>query len=49
LVLTGTPPGVGPVNPGDFVSCSLSTPDGKELIELDFSVEQRGGKYKFEE
>ncbi|KAG1827458.1 uncharacterized protein BJ212DRAFT_53958 [Suillus subaureus] len=47
LILTGTPSGVGPVNPGDSVECTLADPTGKVLAELQFTAESRGGGYQF--
>ncbi|KAG1863622.1 hypothetical protein DFJ58DRAFT_215542 [Suillus subalutaceus] len=47
LILTGTPSGVGPVNPGDSVECALADPTGKVLAELKFTAESRGGGYQF--
>jgi acylpyruvate hydrolase len=47
LLLTGTPAGVGPLVPGDVVSCSLADPDGKELASLEFDTVQREGGYSF--
>ncbi|KAG2350022.1 hypothetical protein BDR05DRAFT_1055568 [Suillus weaverae] len=47
LILTGTPSGVGPVNPGDSVECTLADPTGKVLAELKFTTESRGGGYQF--
>ncbi|KAG1890864.1 hypothetical protein F4604DRAFT_1949216 [Suillus subluteus] len=47
LILTGTPSGVGPVNPGDSVECTLADPTGKVLAELKFTAESRGGGYQF--
>lgn len=46
LLLTGTPSGVGPVNPGDVVECVLADSDGKELDSVKFdAVERQGGYY----
>jgi len=48
LLLTGTPSGVGPVNPGDKVTAALSVPEsGEELSSLEFTAVQREGGYKF--
>ncbi|KAG2154095.1 hypothetical protein DEU56DRAFT_772967 [Suillus clintonianus] len=47
LILTGTPSGVGPVNPGDSVECTLADAAGKVLAELQFTAESRGGGYQF--
>ncbi|KAF7295662.1 hypothetical protein MIND_01106400 [Mycena indigotica] len=47
LVLTGTPDGVGPVNPGDKVQCTLLDASGKELSRLDFDAVAREDGYKF--
>ncbi|KAF9561135.1 hypothetical protein CPC08DRAFT_689284 [Agrocybe pediades] len=49
LILTGTPSGIGPVEPGDKVSCVLTEADGKELLSLDFDAVQREGGYEFKE
>ncbi|KAH8813623.1 hypothetical protein DL96DRAFT_525336 [Flagelloscypha sp. PMI_526] len=46
LILTGTPAGVGPVNPGDRVWCALSQ-DGKEVSTIEFKAEERVGGYEF--
>ncbi|KDQ61232.1 hypothetical protein JAAARDRAFT_152360 [Jaapia argillacea MUCL 33604] len=48
LILTGTPSGVGPVTPGDKVSCTLSDPDTGSIIStLDFEAVERAGGYHF--
>lgn len=48
MILTGTPSGVGPVNPGDHVSCTLEDiVSGKTLATLDFDAVQREGGYLF--
>lgn len=48
LILTGTPKGVGAVNPGDHVTASLSV--GGEVVEsLDFNAEQKPGPYVYKE
>ncbi|EIN04431.1 hypothetical protein PUNSTDRAFT_55476 [Punctularia strigosozonata HHB-11173 SS5] len=47
LVLTGTPSGVGPIVPGDRISCSLADKDGKEIAKLDVGAVQREGGYSF--
>ncbi|KAF9818651.1 hypothetical protein IEO21_02631 [Rhodonia placenta] len=47
LVLTGTPPGVGPLVPGDKVECTLTDRDRWELAALSFGAVQRQGGYKF--
>ncbi|KAF5323952.1 hypothetical protein D9611_008222 [Ephemerocybe angulata] len=47
VLLTGTPPGVGPVVPGDRVECSLKDKEGKQLASLVFDAVQRQGGYKF--
>jgi len=48
LILTGTPSGVGPVNPGDHISCTLEDMmSGKTLAELKFDAVQREGGYLF--
>ncbi|TFK46647.1 hypothetical protein OE88DRAFT_1687404 [Heliocybe sulcata] len=48
LVLTGTPSGVGPLNPGDQVECHLTdASSGKELSKLVFDAIERQGGYQF--
>ncbi|KAG1905780.1 uncharacterized protein F5891DRAFT_1006549 [Suillus fuscotomentosus] len=47
LILTGTPSGVGPINPGDIIECALADPTGKVLAELKFTAESRSGGYQF--
>lgn len=47
LVLTGTPSGVGPLNPGDTVECALADTSGKQLATLDFVAVAREGGYLF--
>ncbi|KAJ3538619.1 hypothetical protein NMY22_g5092 [Coprinellus aureogranulatus] len=49
VLLTGTPPGVGPVSPGDKVECLLADKDGKKLDEIVFKAVQRRGGWKFTE
>lgn len=49
VVLTGTPPGVGPVSPGDKVECALEDAEGRTLDELVFRAVQRRGGWKFTE
>lgn len=47
IILTGTPKGVGPVNPGDRMTAGLSV-DGKELeAKVDVQVEQKPGPYVY--
>ncbi|KAI5825114.1 hypothetical protein K523DRAFT_314011 [Schizophyllum commune Tattone D] len=48
LVLTGTPSGVGPVNPGDKIECGLTNASGDELAALNFEAVQRQGGYSFQ-
>ncbi|KZT70092.1 hypothetical protein DAEQUDRAFT_725704 [Daedalea quercina L-15889] len=48
LVLTGTPSGVGPVVPGDHVTCTLTDSTGKQLAALEFRAVQREGGYSFQ-
>jgi acylpyruvate hydrolase len=48
LVLTGTPKGVGRVDPGDEVTATLSV-DGEVLEKLEFSAEQKPGPYEYKE
>lgn len=48
LILTGTPSGIGPVNPGDRVSCTLKDIAlGKILATLEFDAVERDGGYVF--
>ncbi|KAF7295663.1 FAA-hydrolase domain-containing protein [Mycena indigotica] len=47
LILTGTPDGVGPVNPGDNIQCTLLDSTGRELSRLAFDAVAREGGYKF--
>ncbi|KAF9447602.1 hypothetical protein P691DRAFT_782211 [Macrolepiota fuliginosa MF-IS2] len=49
LLLTGTPDGVGPVVPGDSVSCALKDASGKELLKLEFDAVEREKGYHFVE
>ncbi|KIW04130.1 uncharacterized protein PV09_04938 [Verruconis gallopava] len=50
LVLTGTPKGVGPVNPGDKMRCGIQV-DGINIPEGNIEVEvvERDGPYQFRE
>ncbi|KAI0080510.1 hypothetical protein K474DRAFT_1657641 [Panus rudis PR-1116 ss-1] len=48
LLLTGTPSGVGPVNPGDEVECDLTDSTGKVLDAIKFTAVQRQGGYSFQ-
>lgn len=47
-MLTGTPSGVGPLQPGDNVQCSLTDNTGKELASLTFEAVQREGGYNYQ-
>lgn len=47
LLLTGTPEGVGPVEPGDKVLCALKDAQGKELLKLEFDAIRRDQGYQF--
>lgn len=47
MLLTGTPSGVGPVEPGDSVLCALKDAEGKELLKLEFNVVRRERGYQF--
>lgn len=48
MILTGTPSGVGPVQPGDKVDCTLEdNSTGMELAKFEFEAVQRDGKYEF--
>lgn len=51
LLLTGTPKGVGQVNPGDEITAGLELPEApsKVLAELKYAVQQRKGGYVFSE
>ena len=48
LVLTGTPKGVGSVNPGDIIQAGVRV-DGVEIVEgrLEVEVQQRSGPYQY--
>ncbi|RCK63813.1 putative mitochondrial hydrolase FMP41 [Candida viswanathii] len=48
LILTGTPKGVGPVNPGDKVEAYLSV-DGEVIEEIKFGAEQKPGPYEYKQ
>lgn len=50
IVLTGTPKGVGPVEPGDVIRCGIRV-DGKELecAKMEFKVEESRGLYEYAE
>jgi len=48
VILTGTPPGVGPVKPGDKVECKLQdNATGTELSKIEFEAIERDGRYEF--
>ncbi|OAX34191.1 hypothetical protein K503DRAFT_869079 [Rhizopogon vinicolor AM-OR11-026] len=47
LILTGTPSGVGPVNPGDSIECALADSTGKVLDEVKFTAVSRDAGYQF--
>lgn len=50
VLLTGTPPGVGPVRPGDRMTAGIANgdaPDGEHLAELDVPVVEREGGFVF--
>jgi len=48
VILTGTPSGVGPLNAGDKVECTLSDEaSGKEIARLQFEAVDREGGYEF--
>lgn len=51
LLLSGTPKGVGQVNPGDQLTAGLELAEspGKVLAELKYAVQQRQGGYVFSE
>lgn len=47
-MLTGTPSGVGPLVPGDLITCSLHDEStGEVLDELEFEAQSREGGYLF--
>lgn len=50
VVLTGTPKGVGAVEPGDWITAGLRV-GGKEVEEgrIEVEVKMRGGEYEFSE
>ncbi|KAH3678192.1 hypothetical protein WICMUC_001621 [Wickerhamomyces mucosus] len=50
IILTGTPKGVGSINPGDKIVAGLKI-DGQELLDghLEFNVEQKPGPYEYKE
>ncbi|CAL1705427.1 unnamed protein product [Somion occarium] len=48
LLLTGTPSGVGPVQPGDAIECVLADSDGKQLDNLKFTAVARQGGYHYQ-
>ncbi|CAN3375222.1 hypothetical protein DIURU_001075 [Diutina rugosa] len=48
LILTGTPKGVGPINPGDKVEAFLNV-DGTTIESLKFDAEQKPGPYEYKE
>lgn len=48
MLLTGTPSGVGPVQPGDVVECVLADSEGKELDTIKFDAVEREGGYHFQ-
>jgi acylpyruvate hydrolase len=48
LILTGTPSGVGPIQPGDVMTATLSIPESSTpLATLEFDVIQREKGYNF--
>jgi acylpyruvate hydrolase len=48
VILTGTPSGVGPVQPGDRITAGLSNPgQDEQLAALDFSTEERPNGYQY--
>jgi len=48
FILTGTPSGVGQVNPGDKVDCKLQdNATGVELAKIEFVAVEREGRYQF--
>jgi acylpyruvate hydrolase len=48
LILTGTPSGIGPIQPGDEIECLLSDPHGKELAQLNFGAVDRHSGYHYQ-
>lgn len=48
LILTGTPKGVGPINPGDKIEAYLLV-DGKVIEEIKIDAEQKPGPYEYKQ
>ncbi|TFY56788.1 hypothetical protein EVG20_g8792 [Dentipellis fragilis] len=49
LILTGTPSGIGAINPGDRIECALADPTTKrELAKLEFGAVSREGGYLYQ-
>jgi acylpyruvate hydrolase len=48
LILTGTPKGVGEVKVGDVMKASIEV-DGKTVETIEVEVQERGGRYEFQE
>lgn len=48
LILTGTPKGVGPINPGDKIEAYLLV-DGKVIEEIKLDAEQKPGPYEYKQ
>ncbi len=48
IILTGTPKGVGPLIPGDHVSCAIDV-DGIQVEKLDFDCEAKEPPYVYKE
>ncbi|KAL6948549.1 putative mitochondrial hydrolase fmp41 [Hanseniaspora vineae] len=48
IVLTGTPAGVGSLNPGDSIECTLSQ-NGKQLVDMQFDCFAKPGPYEYKE
>ncbi|CAK7900449.1 hypothetical protein CAAN3_05S01310 [[Candida] anglica] len=50
LILTGTPKGVGQINPGDVIRATIGV-DGKEIEDatIEITAEQKPGPYEFKE
>ena len=49
VILTGTPKGVGPINPGESFTAKMTYPnlDGEVLSEYTMSTVTRDGGYEF--
>jgi len=47
IILTGTPPGVGQMDPGDRITAGLETDDGSTLSEIEFTAKLREEGYHY--